>query len=278
MTAPVEAALRRQRALTIAALAVLTLLAWGWLVTGAGMGMAAQAWLPFTPHTAALDSMAGMEGMADMVGMPMPAPRAWSAGQLLLAVSMWWVMMIAMMLPAAAPTILLYARAAPAQAVAIRPASGHFLAGYLAVWGAFSLAAAGLQDALQLTGAIAPMTMDSTVRWLSAALLIAAGAYQLSPLKEACLAHCRSPAAFLSRHYRPGRSGALRMGAIHGAYCLGCCWLLMVLLFVGGVMNLAWIAFLSLLVAAEKLLPGGCRLGQAAGLAFVVWGALVAFT
>jgi predicted metal-binding membrane protein len=278
MAAPVEAALRRQRALTLAALVVLTLLAWGWLIAGAGMGMAAQAWLPFSPRAAVPGSMTGMDGMTEMAGLAAPGRVAWSTGQLLLAVAMWWVMMVAMMRPAAAPTILLYARAAPGQSVAVRPAPGHFLAGYLAVWGAFSLAAAGLQDALQQAGAVAPTTMDSTVRWLSAALLVAAGAYQLSPLKNACLAKCRSPAAFLSRHYRPGRSGALRMGAIHGAFCLGCCWLLMALLFVGGVMNLAWVAFLALLVAGEKLLPGGRRLGQAAGVALIAWGALVAFS
>jgi predicted metal-binding membrane protein len=113
--------------------------------------------------------------------------------------------------------------------------------------------------------------------WLSAAILIAAGIYQLSPLKEACLAHCRSPAQFLSRHFRPGPTGAFRLGVIHGAFCLGCCWLLMALLFVGGVMNLAWIALLSLLVAGEKLLPGGRLLALAAGLGFIVWGALIAF-
>jgi predicted metal-binding membrane protein len=265
----VEAALRRQRALTLAALVLLTLLAWGWLAAGAGMGMAAQAWLPFAPRAAG--------SMSAMAGMAMPAPGDWSLGELLLAVSMWWVMMVAMMLPAAGPTILLYARAAVAQKAAAHPAPGFFLAGYLLVWGVFSLAAAGLQDTLQLAGELAPMTLDSTARWLSAAFLLAAGAYQLSPFKDACLAHCRSPAAFLARHYRPGRAGALRMGAIHGAWCLGCCWLLMALLFVGGVMNLAWIALLSLLVAGEKLLPGGRLLALAAGLGFIVWGALIAF-
>jgi predicted metal-binding membrane protein len=262
---PVEAALRRQRALTFAALAVLTLLAWGWLLQGAGMGMAARAWLPFLSHPDADEVMAGMT----MAG-------GWSAMELLLAVAMWWVMMVAMMLPAAAPTILLYARAAGAQSRAVPAAPGYFLVGYLAVWGLFSLVAAALQDALQRTGMLAPMTMISTVRWLSAAVLLAAGVYQLSPLKNSCLAQCRNPAAFLSRHYRPARAGALRMGAIHGVFCLGCCWLLMALLFVGGVMNLAWIALLALLVAGEKLLPGGRRLGQAAGLGFIGWGALVA--
>ena len=266
MTA-VEAALRRQRGVTIAALAMLTLLAWAWLVLGAGMGAAPYASLHLFP--AALS-----DGMADMPGMAMPmAAAGWSPGQLLLAVSMWWVMMVAMMLPAAAPVVLLYARAAAASS---RPATGSFLAGYLGVWGAFSLLAALLQDALQRSGALAAMTMDSTAVWLSAAILIVAGFYQIGPLKEACLSHCRNPAIFLSRHFRPGRLGALRMGAIHGAFCLGCCWMLMALLFVGGVMNLAWIALLSLLVAGEKLLPGGRRLGQAAGVLFIVWGVLVA--
>jgi predicted metal-binding membrane protein len=272
MTA-IEAVLRRQRSLTIAALAVLTLLAWAWLFAGAGMGMAAQAWLPFEPHAPASDPMVGMTGME---GMAMTPPAAWSAGRLLIAVSMWWVMMVAMMQPSAAPTNLLYARAAPGQAVAVQAATGMFLAGYLAVWGLFALAAAGLQDALQQWDLVAPITMDATAKWLFAAILIAAGLYQLSPFKEACLARCRSPAAFLARHYRAGRLGALRMGVVHGAFCLGCCWLLMALLFVGGVMNLAWIALLSLLVAAEKLLPGGRWIARAAGLAFIVWGALVA--
>ncbi|HEY7806645.1 MAG TPA: DUF2182 domain-containing protein [Croceibacterium sp.] len=263
----VEAALRRQRALTIAALALLTLLAWGWLLLGAGMGMAPRAALHLLP-TASPGRMTGM-------AMPM-APAGWSAAELLLAVSMWWVMMLAMMLPAAAPVILLYARAGAAQRAApARP--GWFLAGYLAVWGLFSLAAAILQDGLQRLGVLTPVTMEASARWLAAAILVAAGLYQLSPLKEACLARCRNPGSFLSRHYRPGPLGALRMGAVHGAFCLGCCWLLMALLFVGGVMNLAWIALLSLLVASEKLLPGGRLIGIAAGLGFIGWGALVAF-
>jgi predicted metal-binding membrane protein len=109
----------------------------------------------------------------------------------------------------------------------------------------------------------------------AAALLIAAGLYQLSPLKDACLGRCRSPADFLARNYRPGASGALRLGLLHGAYCVGCCWMLMALLFVGGVMNLIWIAALTLLVAAEKLLPGGNWLARIAGMAMVGWGAML---
>ncbi len=116
-------------------------------------------------------------------------------------------------------------------------------------------------------------TMGSTSRWLSGGVLVAAGIYQLTPLKAACLAHCRSPAEFLARHFRPGPRGALRMGLIHGAYCLGCCWAVMLLLFVGGVMNLAWIALLTVLVAAEKLAPGGRVIGIAGGAAMLAWGA-----
>jgi predicted metal-binding membrane protein len=115
--------------------------------------------------------------------------------------------------------------------------------------------------------------MGSRSRWLSAGVLAAAGLYQLSPLQGVCLSHCRSPAAFLSRYWRPGPLGAVRLGVLHGTYCLGCCWLLMALLFVGGVMNLAWIAALTLLVLAEKLLPGGPWVARAAGVALLAWGA-----
>ena len=271
MASAVEAALRRQRAVTIAALALLTLLAWAWLLLGAGMGMAPYASLHLFPAAAS-------PAMPDMTGMDMRmTPAAWTTAQFLLAVSMWWVMMVAMMLPAAAPVVLLYTRAAPSQGGGVRAWTGAFVAGYLGVWGGFSLVAAGLHGALQRLAVMEPTTMASTARWLSAAILIAAGLYQLSPLKEACLARCRNPAQFLARHFRAGPLGAARMGAIHGAFCLGCCWLLMALLFVGGVMNLAWIALLTVLVAGEKLLPGGRWLGLAAGLGFIVWGALVAF-
>jgi len=271
MSVALEAALRRQRLLTLAALALLVLLAWAWLLFGAGMAMAPHAALEPFPHRA---------GAAMPMDMPMDgdmaAPSAWSFAGLLLAVSMWWVMMVAMMLPAAAPVILLYAKASPRGANGAPAPTGHFLAGYLAVWALFAVLAAALQLAFQQLGAMTADTMSSTARWFSAAVLIAAGLYQLSPLKEACLAHCRNPAQFLSRHYRPGRAGALRMGVGHGAFCVGCCWLLMALLFVGGVMNLAWIALLTLLVAAEKLLPGGRIVAIVAGFAFLAWGAMSA--
>jgi len=197
-------------------------------------------------------------GMSDMAGR---------APGFVFVVAMWWVMMVAMMVPAAAPTILLYARvhrhsAMPQPA----PAIASFLAGYLACWLGFALIAAGLHVWL-----LSPMSMALPSRGAAAALLIAAGIYQVSPLKDACLSHCRSPAQFLNRHYRPGPSGAFRLGLLHGAYCVGCCWLLMGLLFVGGVMNLLWVAGLALLVAAEKMLPGGQWLARIAGGGMIVW-------
>jgi predicted metal-binding membrane protein len=114
--------------------------------------------------------------------------------------------------------------------------------------------------------------MGSQNRWLSGIVLIAAGLYQLSPLKNFCLSHCRAPAAFLSRHWRPHTLGALRVGALHGAFCVGCCWMLMALLFVGGVMNLAWIAALAVLVLVEKVFPAGQWVGRAAGIVLIAWG------
>lgn len=275
MTSAAQAALRRHRAIAIGALAVLTLLAWAWIVAGAGMGMAPAGSL--APHVGkdAMPGMNAMPGMDAMPGVAMPhgAPtHGWGSARFALVFFMWWVMMVAMMLPAAAPTVLLYARAALHAPVRARPAIEAFLAGYLIAWAGFSLLASVLQMALERSGALDAMTMAPARRWLPAVALVAAGLYQLSPVKQACLRHCRSPARFLSRHYRPGSAGALRMGLIHGSFCVGCCWLLMGLLFVGGVMNLAWIAILTVLVAGEKLLPFGRAVAIAAGVACIAWG------
>ena len=184
-------------------------------------------------------------------------------------IAMWWLMMAAMMLPSAAPAILLYARV---RDVRNRDASiartWVFLAGYLAIWLLFSIALGLLQR--MLTGP--SMAIDN--RLAQGAVLIAAGAYQLSPLKSACLRECRSPAQFISRHWRPGWHGAVRLGLMHGAYCVGCCWMLMALLFVGGVMNLLWVAALTVIVAIEKLVARGDWFGRAVGVALIGWGAL----
>jgi len=264
-----ERLLRRERVVTAVGLAVLCALAWAYLLTGAGMGALASSAAPM----AGMD-MAGMD-MADM-DMPMSPPGDWDAAVWALTLAMWITMMVAMMTPSAAPAILLYARvhrqaAAQDRAQGLAPSS-VFAAGYLLVWLAFSIAAAAAQWGLQRAGLVSAAMLSSESRWLTAGLLIAAGLYQLSPLQSVCLSHCRSPALFLSRHWRPGQLGALRLGVLHGAHCVGCCWALMALLFVGGVMNLAWIAALTLLVLAQKLLPGGAWIGRAVGAALVVWG------
>lgn len=188
---------------------------------------------------------------------------------------MWWSMMIAMMAPSAVPAILLYARVyrhAQAQRDAAKLAPvGAFTAGYLLAWLGFSIFATALQWSLTKLGVLAEMTMASSSAYLSAAVLLAAGLYQFSSFKDRCLTHCRAPAGFISQHWRPGASGALRLGALHGAYCVGCCWLLMALLFVGGVMNVIWIAILAVLVVVEKLFPGGRWIGVATGLVLCLW-------
>jgi predicted metal-binding membrane protein len=267
MSATVEQALVRHRAISLAALAVLTLLAWAWLALGAGTAMAPS----FSLTPIGTDGGASyMPGMA-MPGMDMPAQSPWPLEQAALTFSMWWIMMVAMMLPSAAPTILLYARVA--STAQVQPASGSFLAGYLLAWGGFSSAATVAQLMLRQVGLLAPDGMASQSRVLSGAIFVAVGLYQLSPLKNACLRHCRAPTQFLTRHFRPGTLGAMRMGGLHGAICVGCCWLLMVLLFVGGVMNLAWIALLTIMVAAEKLLPFGRWLAILSGVGCLAVGA-----
>jgi predicted metal-binding membrane protein len=227
--------LRRERLIVATGVALLAVLSWWFIVAGGGMP----------------DGMGG--------GTP-------PFGALVL---MWWLMMMAMMLPSAVPAILLYARVR--QAWNNGPAiaqSWIFLCGYLAVWLLFSIVAA-LTQCLSIGGL---MALDN--RYAEGALLLAAGAYQLSPVKSACIGVCRSPAQFISRHWRPGWDGAIRLGLLHGVYCLGCCWLLMALLFVGGVMNLLWVVGLTLIVAIEKLFPRGVLIGRIAGVALIAWGAL----
>ena len=260
MTA-LETLLRRERVVVGGAVAALVLLAWLYIWEGAGMGMSAldMTTLALFPHRMP-DPMAGMQ----MPGM------TW-----LTVAVMWWTMMIAMMTPSAAPLLLLYGRVMrqTAQNPYIAYAPPMVLgAGYLAVWLAFSVVAASLQFTIVKTGLLGAMMLESRSAVLSAAVLIAAGAYQLTPLKRSCLHHCRGPVEFLRRYWRPGRWGAFAMGVRHGAWCVGCCWMLMALLFVGGVMNLAWIALLALLVTAEKLAPAGMLVSRLAGIALIVWG------
>ena len=280
---PLERLLKRDRLITIAGLMALCLLAWLYIVAGAGLGM--NAWemsrLALFPHQHTAD-MTDMPGM-DMSAMAMAAePRIWGPPIWTLIIAMWWIMMVAMMSPSAAPTVLLYARVhrhalARGQIQGELAPTGIFVAGYLLVWLGFSVAAAALHWLLEREAFLSTTMMSSQSRWLSGIVLIAAGLYQLSPLKNACLSHCRAPTAFLSRHWRPHAFGALRLGALHGAFCVGCCWMLMALLFVGGVMNLVWIAALAILVLVEKVFQAGQWVGRAAGIALIAWGSATLF-
>jgi predicted metal-binding membrane protein len=260
-TTVLEAVLRRDRFVVVAALVAVIVVAWIWIVVGAGTGMSAVA----------------MTRMAGMPDMDMMMERAtWSPGYAGLIFAMWWVMMLAMMLPSAAPMLLLFARANRAQKARDRPyvATGIFAAGYLAAWGGFSALATLLQWGFEELELLGPM-MTTTSYWLGGAILIAAGAWQLTPIKGVCLRHCRSPLSFIARKWRPGRLGAFRMGLEHGAFCLGCCWFLMGLLFFGGIMNLFWIAGLAGFVLLEKTIPMGHWLGRIAGIGFAAWGMLL---
>lgn len=244
-------ALRHDRALVVCGLLSVVVASWAYLLSGAGT-------------------------LEDMGGMAMPMSSGpWTPGHAAVMLVMWMVMMAAMMLPSAAPMILLFGTIARKRLARGEQAgaAGIFAMGYLTVWFAFSLGAVLLQFGLEQAAWLSPM-MEATSTALAAGVLIAAGIYQWTPLKQACLRRCRSPLEFVLAHWREGARGALLMGVEHGAYCVGCCWLLMLLLFVGGVMNLAWIAGLAVFVLIEKLAPAGHWVGRAAGLLLIGWGVL----
>ncbi len=242
-----EHLLRRDRLIVVAGLTLICTISWAWIIGGAGTGMSSASM-----STWQFPAPTGMKSMV----------MGWDVPYWLLMLSMWWIMMIAMMIPSATPMVLLYARVCRhaqkqgRMAKTLIPTMA-FTLGYLLAWLVFSLAAVGLQWALEKAGLMHSMMMWSTSTKLSAAFLIMAGIYQLSPLKHVCLKHCRSPVDFLSRNFRSGHGGALFMGLHHGLYCVGCCWFLMVLLFAGGIMNLVWISGLAIIVLLEKLLPYG---------------------
>ena len=222
-------------------------------------------------------SMAHDRMMAEM-GMAMDMPR--TSVDVFFTFAMWAVMMVGMMAGAAAPTLLLFAgaqagRGSPGVGYGIRPLTRTvvpiFGLGYLAVWIGFSAVAALAQEGLHRAAMLSPAMAASSPR-LSGAILIAAGAYQLTPFKGACLAHCRSPLGFLMTNWRDGAVGAFRMGLAHGAHCLGCCWALMCVLFAVGVMNLLWVAALTVVVLLEKVGPWGRTVARIAGAAIIVWG------
>ena len=257
-TTVLEAVLRRDRLVVIGALIGVIVVSWIWIILGAGTGTSAVA----------------MTQMAGVPDMDMMMERAfWTPAYTALIFAMWWVMMVAMMLPGAAPMLLLFTRVNRAQKARDRAyvATGIFTAGYLAAWGLFSALATGFQWGLEQLDLLGPM-MTTTSWWLGGAILLAAGIWQLTPVKSVCLRHCRSPLSFLAHQWRPGRLGAFRMGLEHGSYCLGCCWFLMGLLFFGGIMNLFWIAGLAAFVLLEKTIPMGHWLGRIAGIAVAAWG------
>jgi predicted metal-binding membrane protein len=243
--------------------------------------------LPRRDRIAVLSALAGVTALAwvylgamargmDQMDPAMMGVRPWTALDFALMFWMWAVMMVGMMLPTAAPMALVYAAVARKSARQGEPLAptAVFVAGYIAIWTLFSLGATLAQWALDQAALLSPMLV-STSPSLGAALLIGAGLYQLTPAKQACLRHCRAPAHFISEHWRPGSGGAFRMGSVHGAYCLGCCWILMGLLFFGGVMNLLWIAGITLFVLAEKVLPFGLWAGRIAGIAMLALGGAI---
>lgn len=255
------ALLRQDRTVVVAGLATVTVTAW--------VSLFSHAW-----RMTAADAV----GVMDMASeMAMPAMQDWGAVELLLLFAMWWVMMVAMMVPSVTPLVLLFAwtnRQKGGNRI-VGPA-GILLLGYLLVWAGFSVPATLTQWGLHSTALLSP-TMVSTSSVLGGVLLIAAGVFQFTPLKQACLMQCRSPLSFLMSHWREGRWGPFILGLKHGAYCVGCCWLLMGLLFVVGVINLFWMVGIAVFVLVEKAAPNGDLVGRIAGVTLIVTGiALIA--
>jgi predicted metal-binding membrane protein len=248
--------LRQDRAIVVAGAAFIALIGWAYLFY--------EDW--------------SMQHM-DLVAMAMPSNGAWGLMDLLVVLAMWAVMMVAMMVPSATPMLLTFAtvaRSRRAQEKSLFPV-WMFLAGYLVLWTAFSLAATLAQWALHSLLFISPM-MVGTSPVLGSVLLVLAGIYQWTPFKQACLRHCRTPLQFLLAHWQDGTAGAFLIGLRHGAYCLGCCWLLMAILFAVGVMNLAWIAALSVFVLLEKIIPRGLWVAKVAGLILIGFGGWMALS
>jgi predicted metal-binding membrane protein len=242
--------LPKERIVLLSTLGVVVLLSWVYLFDMAG----------------AMDA----GHCASMAGVP------WSRGYFTAMLVMWIIMMVGMMVPSAIPTILIYAsvvRKAAREGSSLA-ATEVFVAGYVVIWTLFSLVATIAQWTLDCMALLSPMMMSNN-NILGGVLLLAAGGYQLTPFKGACLRHCRSPVQFLASRWKSSRIGAFQMGLEHGAFCLGCCWMLMGLLFFGGVMNLWWIGGLTLFVLLEKILPFGARAGQLMGVILAGCGLLL---
>jgi predicted metal-binding membrane protein len=215
--------------------------------------------------------MGAMEGMADIA---MPAAYVpWTAADFALNLAIWWAMMPGMMLPSAAPMILTFAAINRHKRQHGQPfvPTMVFTSGYLIAWGLFGVLAALADWGFERAALISPMT-GRLVPVFGAVVVIAAGVYQLTPLKAVCLRHCRSPFDFVLNHWRDGAAGALRMGLEHGLYCLGCCWFLMALLFAAGIMSLLWMAAITAFVFVEKLFPAGAWIARISGVAMLGFG------
>jgi len=245
----------RDRAIVGGALAAIVALSWAWMLL----------------HAHGMPEMAEMAGMATAA-----APTHWSAPALAAGLVMWWVMMAGMMLPSATPMILTFATVSRRRRERGDPfvPTAVFAAGYLVAWGGFSVVATLAQAGLQQVALLSP-SLATTSPVLGGLLFLAAGAYQFSSLKHACLRHCRTPVDFVLNRWRDGAAGALMMGVEHGLYCLGCCWVVMALLFVGGAMNLLWAAALTVLVLVEKIAPGGGVIARLAGGLMIGFGAFL---
>ena len=255
-----EALLRRDRLIVIAALGVIVALAWSYVISLANdMDMGGM-------------DMTGFRMIPAGMGIMLPANVPWRAIEFGYVFAMWAVMMVGMMAPSAAPMILMYARVGRHGKAEGKPfaATGWFATGYFLAWTGFSLTATLVQWVFERS-ALLDYRMSTTSNMLGGIVLIAAGVYQWTPLKDVCLAQCQTPFQFLMRHggFRSDLRGCLLLGLRHGGYCVGCCWVLMALLFVGGVMNVLWIALLALLVLLEKLSPIGRWFARAAGVASV---------
>lgn len=250
-----EAVLRRDRIIVLSGLALIAGLSWTYVFSVAS-------------------DMQAMDMKSIGVEMMAPRMQAWSVADVGLTFGMWAVMMAAMMTPAAAPMILMFAqvnRGRRKQEVSYVPA-GVFLVGYLVVWAVFSVMATAAQWGLHTASLLPPMTVRTSGSVVGGVLLLVAGIYQWTTLKHACLSKCRSPLGFVLNEWRDGRWGAFLMGLKHGGYCTGCCWALMALLFGAGVMNPLWVAAIAGFVLLEKVAPAGDRLGRLAGMLFIGWG------
>jgi predicted metal-binding membrane protein len=264
-----EAVLRRDRLVIASALGVIVALAWAYVL-----------WLSADMDMGGMN-MSGFRMVPAGMGIMAPAAEPWSAVEFALVFVMWAVMMVGMMTPSAAPMILMYARVGRELRTAGKPlaATGWFAGGYFLAWAGFSLAATLVQWVLERE-ALLDARMASANILLGAIVLIAAGIYQWTPIKNACLSHCQTPFRFLMNHggFRSNVLGCLQLGFLHGIYCVGCCWVLMALLFVAGVMNVLWIALLALLVLLEKLTPWGRWVARTAGVACIAAGVWMAFS